>query len=267
MKLTKENYYSDKGYWSCSEVKRFLNCAASADEPFEPTSSMMVGSYVDAYFSGELEEFKTSHPEIINSRTGELKADFRHAEKMIKRVEADPLMVRMLTGRKQMIYTGTIAGYPFKAKLDIIQSKPIARKTAALFPDMNLAFADGAIVDLKTAKDFEPVWTGTAKESFLSANRYDMQLAIYQELVRQKTGKQLPCFIVAVTKETEPDIGVFSFEQSTLDSQLHKLESIMPSLDGQKRGSEPRNGCGTCGWCRRHKRLTEAIPAEFQGFI
>ena len=160
MKLTAENYYSQeasRAYFTFSQVKHMLTCAASAlaDEEQPKTTALLVGGYVDAYFSGELEAYKAANPEIFNSRTGALKSDYQQADRMIARIEADPLFTRMMTGNKQKIVTGTIGGYPFAGKLDVYQTAATARKTAKLFPDMGeLAFADGAIVDLKTVRSF-----------------------------------------------------------------------------------------------------------------
>ena len=270
MKLTADNYYSkeaNQAYFTFSQVKHMMTCAASALADVEPAKStaLLVGGYVDAYFSGDLEAYKAANPEIFNSRTGGLKADFVQADKMIARIEADPLFMRMLTGNKQKIVTGTIASYPFAGKLDIYQTAATARKTAKLFPDMGeLAFADGAIIDLKTVRSFEPVWSEAEREkvSFVQAQRYDLQLAIYQELTYQQTGKKLPCYIAAITKEAEPDIGLFSLNQSDLDAALESLVEQLPTLAAIKSGEEAPTGCGCCAWCRAHKKLTKATPAE-----
>ena len=80
--LTKQNYATNHFFMSYSRLCRFKKCEAAAAAGYhEPTTtSQLVGSYVDAYFSDELEDFKKEHPEILNSRTGQLKADFLKAE-------------------------------------------------------------------------------------------------------------------------------------------------------------------------------------------
>ena len=119
MALTKKNYFSQANnlkYMGSSQFKSFLRCEAAAlaeikGERERPKSTaLLVGSYVDSYFEGTLDEFKAENPEIFNSRTGELKADYKQADTIIKIIEADPLMMKYMDGRKQVIKTGTIAG-------------------------------------------------------------------------------------------------------------------------------------------------------------
>ena len=69
--------------------------------------------------------------------------------------------------------TGDIFGVPFKIKID------------SYLPDK--------IVDLKIMRDFEPIYVeGKGRVSFIEAWGYDIQAGVYQEIVRQNTGKQLP---------------------------------------------------------------------------
>ena len=46
----------------------------------EENDSMLVGSFVDAWLDGEIDKFMEIHPEIFNTRTGELKAQFKQAD-------------------------------------------------------------------------------------------------------------------------------------------------------------------------------------------
>ena len=89
MKLNNDNYFSKDAnmtYMSATQFKDFLNCEAAAlarvkgEYADEHTTPLLVGSYVDAHFSGEIEKFTAEHPEIFNKRTGELKADYRKAD-------------------------------------------------------------------------------------------------------------------------------------------------------------------------------------------
>ena len=80
MQLTAGNYYSreaNREYMSVSQFKDFagtygkLQCEYSAMEKLEerwedePSTAMMIGSYVDAYFEGTLERFKAENPSIL----------------------------------------------------------------------------------------------------------------------------------------------------------------------------------------------------------
>lgn len=141
LRLTKKNYYSEeanRAYWSASLIKRMLICPASAMEPAPPSTALLVGSYVDAYFEKTLDKFILEHPEMFR-KDGHLKADFVKAEEMIERARSDKVFMEYMRGRKQVIKTGRIAGFPFKIKMDV--------------------YKKGArIVDLKTVRNMEPVY-------------------------------------------------------------------------------------------------------------
>jgi len=209
MNLTAGNYFShDAGiaYFSVSQVKRFMDCEARAAAELreewkpEPTVSLMVGSYVDAHFSGELSLFRARHPAIY-TRTGSLRSEYQQAESIIGRIERDGLAMRMLDGDKQRIVTGEIGGHPFKAKLDCWLSEEQCRAVARDYPQMpDLLFAPGAIVDMKIMKDFSPLYRdGEGRLNFIEYWKYDFQLAVYQRLVAVDESNLLPCFILAAT--------------------------------------------------------------------
>jgi len=244
MKLTSENYYSleaDKEYFSASQVKSFLNCEAQAlaqirGEYEQPTSTaLLMGSYVDAYFDGGVSEFSKEHPEIFNSRTGELKADFKKAELMIERAKSSPLFMEYLEGEKQKIFTGEIAGVPFKAKFDV--------------------YVPGKrIVDLKTVRDLEPCYKeGAGRISPIEYWHWDLQLAIYQEL----EGNKLPCYLAIITKEEPSDIRLIQIPQTILDAEMDYLKQILPRLDAIKKGIVEPERCDHCAYCRQSRVLTE----------
>ena len=100
MKLSKDNYFSTEAntsYWSVSQFKAFKDCEARAiaelngDYERTETKDLLIGSYVDAYFSGELDTFIGNHPELYNKRTGELKVDYQRANEIIRVAEFDPI--------------------------------------------------------------------------------------------------------------------------------------------------------------------------------
>lgn len=245
-KLTSANYYSLKANWeyfSVSQYKAFCKCEAAAVAQIrgeyipETTEALLVGGYVDAYFSGpkEFEEYPAKHPEIFN-KNGKLAAKFLHANRMIERVEEDPVLMQYLTGEKQVIVTGEIFGVPWKGKIDVLD------------PDR--------IVDLKTVKDFADIYEeGFGKRPWIEYWGYDLQGAIYQELVRQKTGETLPFYIVAVTKEKEPDIKLIEIPQHVMDTAWNVAADRIDRFVRVKYGAEPRR-CGCCDWCKRTKKIT-----------
>ena len=145
--LTNENYFdleSNMAYMSCSQFKDFNDCEARAlatvtgNWEREKTVSLLVGSYVDSWFEGTLDKFKSENPEIFK-KDGELKSDYKQAEYIIQRIQRDELFMKYMNGQKQIIKTGIIEGVPFKIKID------------SFHPEK-------AIVDLKVMKDFEPIY-------------------------------------------------------------------------------------------------------------
>ena len=248
--LTKENYKDNHYYLSYSRFSKFLDCeaAAFADYKTEPTVAFLVGSYVDAYFSNEMPEFQAAHPEMYNSRTGELKKDFIKADEIIARIEQDPLLVHYMSGEKQTIMAGEIEGVPFKIKMDSY-------------------LENEAIVDLKIMKDFNKVWSTAYKAyiNFVEAYDYDIELAIFQEIVRQNTGgKTLPCYLVCATKENPPDIGLFEVPQETLDKALQTVKNNLPRYLQISQGKVAPHRCEKCAYCRSSKKA-QLISYEYAG--
>ena len=248
--LTKENYKDNHYYLSYSRFSKFLDCeaAAFADYKTEPTVAFLVGSYVDAYFSNEMPEFQAAHPEMYNSRTGELKKDFIKADEIIARIEQDPLLVHYMSGEKQTIMAGEIEGVPFKIKMDSY-------------------LENEAIVDLKIMKDFNKVWSTAYKAyiNFVEAYDYDIDLAIFQQIVRQNTGgKILPCYLVCATKENPPDIGLFEIPQETLDKALQTVKNNLPRYLQISQGKVAPHRCEKCAYCRSSKKA-QLISYEYAG--
>ena len=248
MLLTESNYYSleaNQKYFSASQVKQFMKCPAVAmaeirGEYVRPvTSALQIGSYVDAHFSGTLEQFRSEHPELFK-RDGTLKSEFIRAEQMCKRAERDSFFMKHMRGDKQTILTGNICGVPFKAKPDVL-------------------LAGERIVDLKTVKDFSPQYKpGAGKVSFIEAWMYDLQMAIYQRL----EGHNLPCYIAAITKEPTPDIAIIQMPQHYMDAAMNILEGSISYFDAIKRGDIEADGCGSCDWCKATKVLNRVQTIE-----
>lgn len=253
MKLTNSNYYSKEAnvaYWSASLFKAFDKCEASGlaqvkgQYEREESTALLVGSYVDAYYSGEFQQFKKAHPEIFNSRTGELKADFKKAQQMIMRLDKDKLMREFLTGEKQEIRTATMFDVDWKIKMDVFNGE--------------------RIVDLKTVKDFEPLYKeGFGRISWIEYWGYDIQGAIYQKVEQISAGrdKPLPFYIAAVTKETVPDIDLIHIPQSVLDTALSIVKAKIDMFDLIKLGEVEPIRCERCDYCKKTKVLE--APTEY----
>lgn len=252
MNLTAENYFSPEAqreYMSVSQFKSFMKCPAAAlaelngEYQREQTTALLVGSYVDAWFSDELEQFKTEHPEIFK-RDGTLKAEYVQAEQIIARVSKDEMFMEYMSGEKQVIMTGQIEGVPVKIKVD------------SLLPDK--------IVDLKIVRDFEPIYDPDfcSRVPWWVFWRYDLQGAVYQEVVRQNTGKQLPFFLAAATKEKVTDYNIFHLVQGDLDVALQTVKDNIQRIDAIKKGIIPADRCECCDYCRSTKKLSDVISSD-----
>lgn len=251
MNLVNDNYFSTEAsmaYFGSSQFKSFMDCEArtmaeiKGEYKKEPSVSMLVGSYVDAYFSNEMPEFLTAHPEIFNKRTDKLKSQFVQADKIIDRIERDPLMMEYLDGEKQQIMTGKIFGFPFKIKID--------------------AFHKDKIVDLKIMRDMNLVYKKGEWKTFIDAWGYDIQGFIYQSVVEYQTGKKLPFYLAVATKEEEPDIAVIEIPQWRLDSMGEIVKYFLPHFARLKAGEEEPKRCEKCAYCKSTKVLTSVTKYE-----
>lgn len=250
-KLTNENYFSPEmnmEYMSVSQFKDFEECEVCAlaklkgEYVEKKTPALLVGSYVDAYFSNEMEQFKLENPQIFK-KDGTLLKEFEKANDIIKAIESDPLLMKYLGGKKQVVMTGEINGVKTKIKID------------SLLPY--------AIVDQKIMSSIrELIWkydeeTKRNKQyDFVEAFGYDIQGAVYQEVARQTIGHRLPFILAPTTKEEEPDKALIQIDQDILDKKLKYVESKIQRYDLIKKGIVEPIGCGHCPVCRRNNKLT-----------
>lgn len=252
MKLNKSNYYSKKAnieYMSYSQFKDFMKCPAYAIAKINgewrdnDTESLLIGSYVDSWLDGDLDKFKEEHPEIYNSRTGDLKSNFKQAEELCQVISKDKYLYKRLKGKRQKIYTGSIAGVPFKIRIDSLH--------------LNKNNISDCIDDGKVLKDCEDVWIDGEKKPFIYANKYNWQGAIYREIVKQNTQKELPFVLDVVTKEKTPDKRIFEISKQVLDDSLQEVIAYAPRFYSMKKGETKPIKCGCCDYCKSIKNLTE----------
>lgn len=261
--VTAENYFSremNMAYMGATQFKAFDRCEAAAlaelRGEYAPAAStaMLIGSYVDAYFSGELPVFQAQHPEIFK-RDGSLKAEFVHAQDVIARMEADELYMLLMSGKKQVILTGEIAGVPFKVKIDSLLDAETSRRIAERFPETAevMGMCDGALVDQKVMRDMANVWSEEerAKVSFAQFYGYDIQGAIYQAI----EGHMLPFVLAVGTKEDVPDIGALYIPDAELAAKLAEVEDRAPRYQAIKEGKIAPRRCRKCAYCRMTKKL------------
>jgi len=259
--LTADNYYSQEANKKYMSVHQYLSFAGGmlskgceeravkelSGEWVEPTTdAMLVGSYVDSYFEGTLDEFKAEHKEIFTAK-GELKAQYKRAEKMIARCEQDEYFMKYMSGEKQVIMTGEWGGCDWKIKID------------SYIPKV-------AIVDLKTSADIHRAWrTPDGYCSFIEAFNYDKQLAVYQKIVEINTGYKLPCYIAVVTKEDCPEIQIIHIDQFSLDNALNQVKMNLENVISVKNGEAEPIRCERCDYCKSTKKLFK--PISFRDLI
>ena len=265
--LDESNYYdkeSNMRFVSASQYKMFFNpykdcCEAAAlaeirgefERPV--TDSLLIGQYVDEALTGDLERFKKEHPEIISTRgdsKGELKSNYKQAEKMIARCKADKLFMSYVTGGKhQVIMTGEIESVPVKIKIDHVAYKndnPVA------------------IVDLKTVKGMYETFRVKDSGEYLSwveRWHYDVQGAMYQEIFYQNTGLKLPFYLAAVSKDkTEsiphPRLKIIQIPQTKLDERMVEVRRNIGKIQALKEGKIEPIFCTKCDYC------ADTLPCE-----
>lgn len=245
--LTNSNYYgleASQAFWSVSQFKSFDRCEAQGLAEVrgiyerEMTDALLIGSYVDAYFSNEMDEFEEQYGHLMFKRNGEILAKFRNAGKMIARVKADPLMMDYLSGEHQTIMTAGLFGVPWKAKFDV--------------------YNEQRIVDMKTVRDFEDIYDpAKGRVSWIEYWGYDIQGAIYQRIEQKVSHRDepLPFYIAAVTKERVPDIKVIQIPQHILDAAYKLVEAKIDRFDLIKSGEVEPIRCERCDFCKQTKRL------------
>lgn len=231
--LTDNNYYSleaNRNFFSVSQYKDFMKCEAMAmakicGDYIQPvTKPMLVGSFVDSYFEGNLEQFMKENPAVF-TRKNELRSEFKKANEIISRIKNDELFMKFLSGEKQKIMTFELFGVRWKIKMD--------------------SFLEGiCITDLKIVQNFKslPFW------------RYDLQGAVYQKGVEIVTGKQLPFYLAVATKERIPDLSIFQIPQVTLDMALNEIETNISRYAAIKDGYELPVYCKSCDYCKLIKK-------------
>lgn len=250
MELNKNNYFSvdaNMEYMGATQFKDFMKCEseglakANGSVVEEPTKPMLVGSYVDAYFSGELDEFKANNPQILK-KDGTLLKDFEQANDIIKAIEEDEMMMEYLNGKHQVIMTGIIAGVHFKIKID--------------------SLLKNIIVDQKIMSSYKELsWNDKQHKycDFVENFGYDIQGAIYQEIVRQNTGIRMPFVLAVATKEDGCDKALIQIDQEYLDQALKLVEELAPRYDLIKKGIVEPTHCGCCPVCRKEHKVNGVI--------
>lgn len=234
MKLSDDTYYGEEAnqtFFSVSQYKDFCRCEAMAMAKIrgkfeqKQTKAMLIGTLVDSWFEGTLDKLRQESPNIFYCRNGALRADFRKADEIVKRVQQDERFMKYMSGEKQKILTFEMFGAPWKIKMD--------------------SFVEGiCITDLKVVQNFKS----------LAFWRYDLQGAVYQQGCAANGYGQLPFYLAAATKEAVTNFDIFQIDQPALDMALWEIKGNMPRFIAVKSGLEEPHYCGTCDYCKSVKK-------------
>lgn len=260
IKLTKSNYYShdtDFQYMSFSVFRDFEQCEAATlaklKGDWEPTSNpepLLVGNYVHSYFESpeaHQEFVEANKSEMLSSRgktKGQLKSSYKVADDMIKALSEDDFFNYVYApGDKEVIVTGELFGHQWKGKID------------------SLCLDRGYFCDLKTVDDFHKGhWNPELRQktNFVEDRGYHMQMAIYQELIKQTFGIDCQPYIFGVSKQVPPDKIAISFDgdgQLLMNQALEKIKNDQDRFWQVLVGEEKPKACGKCDYCRQGKQL------------
>jgi hypothetical protein len=176
------------------------------------------------------------HPEFFTLQQT-LKSDYAQAENIIAFVQKDPMFMRYMAGKKQVILTAEFFGTKWKIKID------------SYHPDK--------IVDLKVMRSMERIMG----KSFVEHWGYDLQMAVYWKT----EGNDLATYLAVVTKQDIPDKEIISIPRWRRVELLEDVERNMPRILAVKAGKQPPQRCGVCDYCRATKILEEPIDFELVG--
>lgn len=283
MKLTGKNYYNKEAnvaYMSVSQFKAFRNCEAMAlaeiKGEYERGSSkaLFLGSFLDemltgtkkskmkfvlenrdqifqksskltAYSDKDFSDLIFDSPMSIFSPVNKPYAEIVQALETVEKIKKQPLMAKHFRSRHQTIMTGEIAGVPFKIKMDNYKPSEF--------------ISDGKyMASLRSPNMFEPM---------VKYWGYDIQGAVYQEIVRQNTGEKLPFFLDIATKETPAHLAVAQINQFDLDEALEIVKTWAPRYQAIKNGEIEPERCGeyNCNYCTETEIITEPIDSNYLG--
>lgn len=262
IKLVDDNYYSKDTDWfwqSPTWFKKFLNCEAEALAelkgdyiPDFDQTALLAGNYLHSYFESKEahEEFLENHPEILaktGKNKGKLKSNYLIADKAIECLETDPAFNELYQGDKEVIVKGELFGVKWKGKIDCLNLER------------------GYFIDLKTtAKLDKKYWNNKEHtwESFVAAYNYQLQMWVYQQLIKQTFGVVCQPYIVAVSKEKVPDKAIVSIPDYRMEEAKREIEMRQNHIELVKTGQIRPNFCGKCDYCKEHKQLSSIIPMD-----
>lgn len=253
MDLNSENYFSveaNKEYMSVSQFKEFKSCErramAALEEEFQEDKPVFLeGHLFETILAGDLDLFYMQHPEMVSSKgatKGELKANYKTVVASANRVQREQFLRDIIDKcEKQVILTGEIEGVKVKCCLDLFDKE------------------NQKIYDLKCMANFNEQWNKELKAyvPWYIYYGYDLQMAVYREIVKQNFGIVCDTHLIAATKEAIPDIQALKFDSFILKNALNEFCANVKRYDDIKKGLIEPEACGSCSYCKEHKKILE----------
>ena len=253
MILTHENYFSkeaDLEYFSVSQYKNFKKCGAKAlhDLQFdisETKVAFLEGQLFEALTIGDKDLFVAKHKNELIASTGktagEFKANYKKVVKAAERINEQQFFKDIISKcEKQVILTGEINGIKIKCCLDLFDLK------------------NQKIYDIKCMSDFNDEWDKKDKcyKPWYYTYDYVLQLAVYQEIVRQNFNIICDTHLKAASKENEPDIQANHIDNKLLELELEEFTKKLPYYNNVKNGLAIPISCYKCDYCKSNKIIT-----------
>lgn len=251
--INRSNYYSNRmdwAYMSATLLKNFMQCEAQAlhslKNPVENDAlPLLVGNYLHSHFESDeaFESFCNEHKSKLFTRTNTLRADFKKADKMIKRLESDAMFnffYNSPENEKEVILDGELYDVPWKARIDSLNVK------------------DGYFCDLKTTQDLHKRYWSVEKHmwvSFFDKYNYALQMGAYKKLLQQKYHKPFTCYIFAIDKTDSPGLAALEVPFDEMEEQLNVIEEYQPRVLQIERDEVTPVRCGVCDYCKQTMQL------------
>jgi len=234
---TDKQYFADTSHISSSMIKSYLRSPAYykamyIDKTIDGPASAAIdfGSALDCLLTESKAKFDRKFTYAVLKKDDperfEANKEFRGtvlsanayqtvliAAKAIK-VTSAYKWIKKNNPQGQTVLTGVLNGVKVKGKLDWL----------------NIIGDVAVITDLKTTTNLHPT-----KYLYHAADfQYDVQMAMYRELVRQNFNvKEVVCQHLVVTKGTWPQVASFVFSEQLLQFGMNK---ILKALDGISKG-------------------------------
>lgn len=208
---------------------------------------LLFGNYLHSFF-----ESKKAHKDFVDANKNSfykygkkkngLKTCFKQADKCIHTLCQDSGFKALYQGKREVIVTGVIDGVKWMGKIDCLNL------------ERNM------FLDLKTVDDIHKKhWNESLHQyvDFTIDRGYDVQMAIYQELIKQTFGVECKPYIVAISKQEIPDKAIIGFENSSLQDALNDVRMRQDRIQHVINGELKPKSCGKCEYCRQHKNILD----------